>query len=95
MNVNKDVNLVLLSDDVQDMQMENLHSAKATIHKVTTMLPISKNVLFPGQNHLLTTNTEDLTLWLSPERQSYFHLENSVPFQQFGHSNLGIFPSIR
>ena len=35
---------------------------KATIHQVTTMLATSKNVLFPGQNHLLTTGTDDLTL---------------------------------
>ena len=35
---------------------------KATIHQVTTMLATSKNVLFPGHNHLLTTRTNDLTL---------------------------------
>ena len=34
---------------------------KATIHEVTTMLSTSKNVLFPGHNHLLTTGTGDLT----------------------------------
>ena len=28
---------------------------KATIHHVTTMLATSKNVLFPGHSHLLTT----------------------------------------
>ena len=37
---------------------------QATIHQV-----ISKNVLFPGHNHLLITGTDDLSLWLSPERQ--------------------------
>ena len=42
---------------------------KATIHQVTTMLATSKNVLFPGHNYLLTTNTDDPTLWLSPEHQ--------------------------
>ena len=42
---------------------------KAPIHEVTTMLAISKKVLFPGHNHLLTTGTDDLALWLSPERQ--------------------------
>ena len=42
---------------------------KSTIHQVTTMLAISKIVLFPGHNHLLTTGTDDLTLWLSLERQ--------------------------
>ena len=35
---------------------------KATIHQVTTMLATSKNVLFPGHNHLLITGTDDLTL---------------------------------
>ena len=38
---------------------------KTTIHQVTTMLATSKNVLFPGHNHLLTTGTDDPTLWLS------------------------------
>ena len=32
---------------------------KATIHQVTTMLATSKNVLFQGHNHLLTTGTDD------------------------------------
>ena len=32
---------------------------KATMHQVTTMLATSKNVLFPGHNHLLTTGTGD------------------------------------
>ena len=31
----------------------------ATIHLVTTMLVTSKNVLFPGHNHLLTTVADD------------------------------------
>ena len=35
---------------------------KATIHLVTTMLVTSKNVLFPGHNHLLTTGTDDPSL---------------------------------
>ena len=35
---------------------------KATIHQVTTMLATSKNVLFPGHNHLLTTSTDDSSL---------------------------------
>ena len=39
------------------------------IHQVTTMLATSKNVLFPGHNHLLTTGADDLTLWLSPKHQ--------------------------
>ena len=32
---------------------------KATIHQVTIMLATSKNVLFPGYNHLLTTSADD------------------------------------
>ena len=36
-----------------------LTEQKATIHQVTTMLATSKNVLFPGHNHLLTTSTKD------------------------------------
>ena len=35
---------------------------KPTIHQVTTMLATSKNVLFPGHSHLLTTGADDLTL---------------------------------
>ena len=35
---------------------------KATIHHVTT----SKSVQFPGHNHLLTTGTDDPSLYLSP-----------------------------
>ena len=32
---------------------------KASIDHVTTMLATSKNVVFPGHNHLLTTGTDD------------------------------------
>ena len=35
---------------------------KNTVHQVTTMLATSKNVLFPGHNHLLIIGTDDLTL---------------------------------
>ena len=35
---------------------------KAIIHQVTAMLATSKNVLFPGHNHLLTTRTDDPSL---------------------------------
>ena len=35
---------------------------KATVHQVTTMLATSKNILFPGHNHLLTTGTDDWAL---------------------------------
>ena len=47
-----------------EQSIEQLHhgepslSKKATIHQVTTMLATSKNVLFPGHNHLLTTGTD-------------------------------------
>ena len=33
------------------------------------MLSTSKNVQFPGHNHLLTTSADDQTLKLLPERQ--------------------------
>ena len=35
---------------------------KNTIHQVTAMLATSKNVLFPGHNHLLPSGTDDPTL---------------------------------
>ena len=35
---------------------------KNTIHQVTIMLATSKNVLFPGNNHLLTTGADDPSL---------------------------------
>ena len=35
---------------------------KATIHQLITMPATSKNVLFPGHNHLLTTDADDPTL---------------------------------
>ena len=35
---------------------------KATINQVTTMLASSKNVPFPGHNHLITTGTDDPSL---------------------------------
>ena len=41
---------------------------KATIHQVTTMLATSKNVLFPGHNHLLTASGNDPSLQLSPSQ---------------------------
>ena len=31
---------------------------KTTIHQITTMQATSKNVLFPGHNHLLTTGID-------------------------------------
>ena len=35
---------------------------KATVHQLTTMLSTSKNVLFQGHNHLLTTDADDPSL---------------------------------
>ena len=42
-------------------------ATKTTIHQLTTMLTTSKNVLFPGHNHLLTTGIDDPTLLLTPD----------------------------
>ena len=42
--------------------MDDIIAQKATIHQVNTLLATSKNILFPGHNHLLTTGTDDLTL---------------------------------
>ena len=51
-------------------QVYYIHDAKKnTIHQLTTMPANSKNTPFPGHNHLLTAGADDLTLWLSPERQ--------------------------
>ena len=33
----------------------------ATIHQITTTLATSQDVLFPDHNHLLTTDTDDLS----------------------------------
>ena len=64
------------------------HWAKTdTIHRLTTTLATSKNVLFPGHNHLLTTSADDRSLagtwaiikvlghqhqWLSPGNRTFF-----------------------
>ena len=43
--------------------LSKTHCAKkATIHQVTTMLATSKDILFPGHNHLLTTYTDNPSL---------------------------------
>ena len=39
---------------------------EVTIFQVTTMLATSKNVLFPGHNHLLTTSTDKWLAWWLP-----------------------------
>ena len=42
--------------------LNSVTGQKATIHQVTAMLTTSTNVLFPGQNHLLTTGAHDPSL---------------------------------
>ena len=49
------------SDSVMDVTII-FHNTLRTILEVTTMFSTSKNVLFPGHNHLLTTSTDDPTL---------------------------------
>ena len=46
----------------QCLQMDTITTQKATVHQLTTMLSTSKNVLFPGHNHLLTTGAGNLIL---------------------------------
>ena len=45
---------------------------KPTIQLLTTMLSTSKNILFPGHNHLLTTGADEPTLLLSSEHHDIF-----------------------
>ena len=49
--------------------VRGLYCAKkiATIHQVNTMLDTSKNVVFPGHNHLPTTGTHNSDICLLPE----------------------------
>ena len=43
-----------------DEHHSNTHGAKkATIHQVSTMLAMSKNLLFPGDNYLLTIGADN------------------------------------
>ena len=49
---------------------------KVTINQVTTMLVTSKNVLFPGHNHLVTTGTNDPSL---AGVQAVISVRTSVP----------------
>ena len=63
---------------LRDMLHHTLHK-KVTIQQVTTMLATSKNVPFPGHNHLLTTGTDGPTLiiaWRLSDNQS---VGSSVP----------------
>ena len=49
-------------DQTCDLVLLRALRKKPIIHQVTTMLATSKNVVFPGHNHLLTTGTDDLLL---------------------------------
>ena len=53
--------VVIICESLNYWLQSILHK-KATVHQVTIMLATSKNVLFPGYNHLLTTSADDLTL---------------------------------
>ena len=44
---------------------------KVTIHQVTTMLATSKNILFPGHSHLLTTGDDDSSLIIKIKVSGY------------------------
>ena len=52
------------------------------MHQVTTILSTSKNVLFPGPNHLVTTGADDPTLGLLPERQGQWKYCRPTPKKQ-------------
>ena len=59
------IHVVSNSSDLMYVAAACLHLTvvkKVTIHQVTTMLVTSKNVLFPGHNHLLRIDTDDPTL---------------------------------
>ena len=45
------------------------HVNASNKHCIQRPLSTSKDVLFPGHNHLLTTSADDPALSLSPERQ--------------------------
>ena len=49
--------------------MTYITAYKATIHQVTTMLATSKMFYFQVITTMLTTGTDDPTLYLSPEHQ--------------------------
>ena len=65
-----DLNVSLTSVGQHLSMLQECYSAnKATIHRLTTMLSTSKNILFPGHNYLLTTGSDDPILQLSPKHQ--------------------------
>ena len=49
-------------NDSKESVWLTLGKKKNTMHQLTTMLSTSKNVLFPGHNHLLTTVADDPAL---------------------------------
>ena len=51
----------IILNDTFVLLIKSLHQ-QATIYQVTTMLATSKNVLFPGHNHLLATGADDPSL---------------------------------
>ena len=57
---------------------------KPAIHKVTTMLATSKNVLFPGHNHMLTNSSMVVTWWIAAFLCSEFHSHLSCSFLELG-----------
>ena len=57
---------------------------QATIHQVTTMLATSKNVLFPGDNHLLTTGTDHSSLISKVSGHQYWLLAGGCDLE-IGH----------
>ena len=69
--INTSIQIVLFLVNHRDRKHTQKRSLgkQATIHQVTTMLATCKNVLFPGHNHLLTTCSDDLILWLSPDHR--------------------------
>ena len=57
------------TDTIQSPSLfTEITAQKNTIHQVTTTLTTSKNVLFPGHNHLLTIGTDRPNI-SSPENQ--------------------------
>ena len=75
-------------------QTETLRKTKTKkniIHQVTIMLAVSKNVLFPGHNHLLNTGTNDSTListltfdiYMSPRCSVFRFCQNKTSYNLY------------
>ena len=54
--------VTVCTDAANEMSTWSYTGQKAIAHQVTTTLVTSKNVLFLGHNHVLTTGTDDLSL---------------------------------